>query len=198
MTLQTLDPKLTGQLRQALQAGLATPDDPGPRLLQPAAATPTAPQLLSRSHASPREKHAAQALYTRCLRHFRQKVQANLEQDDAALAAACFVLACLAALRDVKTGTAELALVERQMRHRMGQSAAWMQAPLAERQTAFEQFALLGVLVGESAWAARQQGRAALQHVQTAARGYLMQLLGLDADDLNLGPAGLVVELAAA
>jgi len=191
-------PTLTGRLRLALQAGFPLPDDPGLPLHQPPAAMPTAPALLAQAHASPRARHASLLLYTRCLKHFRLYVQQGAESDDAALAAAYFVLASLAAARGLEAGEQDLARVERQMRHRMRQSGFWLDAPLADRQSAFEQFALVGVLVSESAGAARLQGRAAVQNVQQAARGYLVQMLGLDADRLTLGAQGLTMELAAA
>jgi len=190
---------LTGRLRRVLlQHGLAPDADPGPPLLQPAADVPTAPTLLAQAHADPAARHDAQLLYTQCLRHFRQQVQDGSDLDDAALAAAYFVLMSLAAARGLQPDADDLTRVERQMRQRLGQGAAWLRAPLAERQCAFEQFALLGVLMGESARAAGQQGAAALAHVQQAARGYLRQMLGPGAERLNLSAQGLNLDRVAA
>lgn len=193
-----IDTTLTGRLRLALQPGLPLPAEPGPQLLQPAAELPTAPTLLAQAHASPRARHDAQLLYTRCLRHFRQQVQDGSELDDASLAAGYFVLMSLAAARDLQPAADDLLRVELQMRARLSEGDVWLQAPLADRQSAFEQFALLGVLMSETAHAARQQGAAARANVQRAARGYLLQMLGPGADRLMLSPQGLVLELAVA
>jgi hypothetical protein len=192
------DTTLTGRLRLALQPGLPLPAEAGPPLLQPAAEVPTAPALLAQAHAGSRARHEAQLLYTRCLRHFRLQVQDGSDLDDAALAAAYFVLASLTAARGLRPAADDLLRVEQQMRQRLGAGGVWLQAPLADRQNAFEQFALLGVLMSESAWAASQQGPAALANVRRAARGYLLQMLGAGADRLVLTPQGLALELAAA
>ena len=198
MNSPSIEPTLTGRLRLALQANLPLPAEPGPPLLQAAADVPTAPALLAHAHAGTRARQDAQLLYTRCLRHFRQQVQDGSDLDDAALAAAYFVLTSLAAARGLIPGAEDLLRVEHQMRHGLAEGGVWLQAPLAERQNAFEQFALLGVLVSESAWAARGQGAAARANVQRAARGYLTQLLGPGAERLSLSPQGLTLERAAA
>jgi hypothetical protein len=196
-----LDPTLqllTRRLGRALQAGFDAPFDPVPPLRQPAAALPGAPALLARAQPSPKARQEAQALYQRCLKQFRQRVQHNAGEDDAGLAAAYFVLANLAALQGLRPDEDDLLRVERQLRPRLALASGWMQAPLRTRQSTFEQFALLGVLVAESAFEARSQGAAAQANVQRAARGYLLQLLGIDPDRLRLGEHGLVLELAVA
>lgn len=194
------DTTLAGRLRGALQHGLPLPAGAaaaaGEPLRQPAAAQATGPALLAQSQASPRARQESLVLYTRCLQHFRQQVQRGAEQDDAGLAAAYFVLASLQAARGVAPTAEDLQRVELQMRQQLG--PAWGQAPLADRQSAFEQFALLGVLVSESAHAAREQGAAARANVQRAARGYLVQMLGPGAERLTLSPQGLVLEQVAA
>lgn len=189
---------LTKRLQLALQPALPMPAEPGPALQQPAAERPGAPALLAQSQAGPRARQDAQQLYLRCLRHFRENVQDNAPLDDAGLAAAYFVLMSLAAWRDLQPDADDLARVELQMRHRLGSGGVWQKAPLADRQSAFEQFALLGVLMQETAHAAREQGAAARANVQRAARGYLVQMLGPGADRLTLSPQGLTLELAAA
>lgn len=184
-----------GRLLQELPPDAAA--DPGPALLQPPASQPVAPGLLARSHAGPAARGQAQRLYERCLAHFRAHFQHHAALDDAGLAAAVFVLANLSALHGTRAGADDLARVERQLRGLLAQ-AGWTQAPLRDRQSGFEQFALLGVLVGESAVQAAAQGPAAVAHAQRAARGYLQQLLGPGADRLQLGAQGLVWERVAA
>ena len=198
MTLP-LDPSLrvlSRHLGAALQAGFDAPADPGPPVRQPAAAQPSAPALLARSQPSPKARQDAQALYQRCLKHFRQRVQRDASDDDAGLAMAYFVLANLAALQGLRPDEDDLARVELQLRPRI--AAGWLQAPLRDRQSAFEQFAAIGVLVAESNFEARSQGVAAQANVQRAARGYLHQLLGVEPGRLRLGEHGLLLELAEA
>ena len=121
-----------------------------------------------------------------------------LPHDDIALAAAYFVLANLDVLHDLHPDETALLQVERQMRHALGHCRAGSKAPLRERQSAFEQLAVIGVLIAESAGAARVQGQVAQAHVQQAARAYLVRWLGINPDGLRLGPQGLALELAAA
>lgn len=189
---------LTRRLGRALQAELALPAEPGPPLHLAPAPQPIAPALLARSHATPRARQDAQALYLRCLQHFRRQVQAAAPQDDAGLAAAHFVLACVAVLQGCTPAADDLARVERQLRRWLGSQPGWHDAPLRDRQSAFEQFAVLGVLVAETSAQAAGQGPAAVAHVQRAARGYLVQMLGVAADRLVLGPQGLALETATA
>lgn len=196
-----MDPALQALARRlgaALQAGLQAPADAGPALRQPPALQPIAPALLARAQAAPQARQDAQALYQRCLKHFRQRVQQGAAEDDAGLAAAYFVVANLAAVHGLQPGEQDLARVERQLRHPLASLGGWQKAPLRDRQSAFEQFAILGVLVAESDWQARREGAAALANVQRAARGYLVQLLGIAPDRLQLGEHGLVLALAAA
>lgn len=191
------DPTLAGRLRGVLQHGLVLPAaDPGEPLLQPAAERATGPALLAHAQSGVRARQEARRLYNRCLQQFRERLQRGAEQDDAGLAAAYFVLANLAAASAVDPTAEDLQRVEKQMRQQLG--ATWREAPLADRQSAFEQFALLGVLMVESAHAARQQGAAARAHVQRAALGYLVQMLGPGAERLALSAEGLVLERVAA
>ncbi len=194
---------LSGRLRLVLQADAQpvphAPHAPhAPPLQQPAAAVPTAAVMLAQAHGSPRARHDAQLLYTRCLKHFRLQVQRDPDADHPALATAYFVLSCLAAAHGVQPGAADLERVTQQMQQRLGAAGVWLNAPLPERQSTFEQFALLGVFINESAWLARQQGAAAQQHLRQAARGYLLQLLGPGADRLALGPDGVAMVMDAA
>ena len=187
------------RLGEALGQALAGFGDGGedlPALTIERAAKPSAPSKLAKSHpGGPKARRDAEALYLRCLAHYRDKVQHGLPTDDLGAAAAYFVLANLAALQDLQVSEAQLALVERQMRHVIGRHEAWSQADAREQQSLFEQFAVLGVLVGESQAEARKQGPAAIANVRRAARGYIVQLLGLNPDALRLGDHGLRIEL---
>lgn len=190
--------RLAASFGELLMGGAATDaDDLAPLTVLPAAQA-TAPQQLAAAHpGGPAARQQALALYRRCLAHYRQRLQSGLPEDDVGQAAAYFVLACVAALQQINVSPAQLALVERQMRRLLGQHPAWAQAAATERQALFEQFAVLGMLVGESQHEARRQGPAARANVQNAARGYLRQLLGLQPDHLHLGDHGLTLRLQA-
>lgn len=143
-------------------------------------------------------RQQAQALYARCLQHYKRHVQPQLEggvqtQDDVGIAAAFFVLANLGACHGQQPDAAALPAVERQLRGLLAQTSAWRALGSAGQQSLFEQFALLGVLVNESRVAALQQGPEAQAHVRHAARGYLQQLLGLSPDRLSASVQGLSV-----
>ncbi len=188
-------------LREAAAADNKQPRLRTPRAQQSAGAAAVGPgvQTLAALHpGGAAGRQEAQALYTRCLQHYRRHVQPQLEggvqaQDDIGIAAAFFVLANLGACQEVEPDVAALPAVERQLRSLLAQTAAWRQLASTERQSLFEQFALLGVLVNESRVAAQKQGAEARAHVQQAARGYLQQLLGLSPDRLSASAQGLVV-----
>lgn len=167
-----------------------------PPLRQGPPAAPIAPALLARPLRSAKARHEAQALYRRCLEHFRARVQRGAADDDAGLAAAYFALANLAAARRLDPDESDLGRVERQFRGAL--APRWLALPLAERQSAFEQFAIVGVFVVEARAAARREGEAAQARVAAAARHYLAQGLGLDAARLSLGAQGLTLEREAA
>lgn len=202
-TASSLSPELQALARnmaRAFQHPINVPPDAelGEPLHQAAAVKPSAPALLAQCHAGPQARRDAVALYRRCLLAYRQRVQPAAGVDDAGLAAAYFVLANLDALHDVRPGRDELAQVERQMRHGLG--ASWRLAPLADRQSGFEQLAVLGTLMTESAFEARRRGAtapAAVAHVQQAARAYLVQF-GFDPQRLRLSGSGLMLEAIAA
>ena len=202
-TASSLSPELQALARnmaRAFQHPINVPPDAelGEPLHQAAAVKPSAPALLAKCHAGPQARRDAVALYRRCLLAYRQRVQPAAGVDDAGLAAAYFVLANLDALHDVRPGRDELAQVERQMRHGLG--ASWRLAPLADRQSGFEQLAVLGTLMTESAFEARRRGAtapAAVAHVQQAARAYLVQF-GFDPQRLRLSGSGLMLEAIAA
>jgi hypothetical protein len=169
-------------------------------------------QALAAAHpGSAADKRQAQALYLRCLQHYREKVQPQLAHargpargdgsdegldesfDDVGTAAAFFVLANLGAYSDTEPDPAMLPAVERQLRHLLTRTAAWQQLGTEARQSMFEQLALLGVLMNESRIAARQQGPAARTKLAAAARGYLQTLLGLPPERLSATVQGLSV-----
>jgi hypothetical protein len=191
--------ELEGLIQRTLGAVLrdaaAHATDTQPLLVSPAAKS-RGPSTLAAAHpGGPSGRAQAQALYQRCLAHYRQAVQPRLRpgltQDDLGMAAAYFVLSNLGAIDGHEPDAAAMPAVERQLRHLLGGTQAWRGRDLADRQLMFEQLALLGVLINESRIGAARQGEAARANVVQAARGYLKQLLGLDADLLSVSTQGL-------
>lgn len=189
------------QLRQALAHTLLDAGAPGddlPALTIEPAAQPIAPALLARSHpGGPKARKEAHALYARCLRHYREVVRPEdrkLGLDDVGAALAYFVAANVYALQGTVILPPMLLRLEQQLRGIVGRSPQWASGDARDKQSYFEQLAVLGVLVGESAAQAAAQGPAAVANVQRAARGYLQQLLGLNADLLTIGPDGLSLQ----
>jgi hypothetical protein len=186
-------------LNQALREA-AAPDDEdsasSPPLLVAAAAKAVGLHQLATRHpgGAPAQRQAL-TLYTRCLQHYRQRVQPQVSpghhDDDLGCAAAYFVLANLAVLEGREPDARALPAVERQLRRLLGSAAEWARCPLAERQQAFEQLAALAVLVNESRLAAQVQGPRAAQHLREASHNYLHQMLGLEAERLTVSAAGL-------
>jgi hypothetical protein len=198
MTDNPLAQELHRLLRHALGRSLQDAAQAQARvsaLSLPRAAQATAPALLAQAHRDAAAQAEASALYGRCLAHYRQQVQAVLRpkdtQDDLGLAAAYFVLANLGAHEWREPEAVALPAIERQLRHLIADTQAWTRAPLSQRQSLFEQLALLGTLINESRIQARQQGPAAKANVQKSARAYLKQLLGLEPDWLVVTPQGL-------
>ena len=193
---QLMHSAMAKALRDAAAVDMQTP-----RLRTPRAKQSPGPGLLALAAAHPGDAAAhrdALALYGRCLQHYRRHVQPQLEggvqtQDDLGIAAAFFVLSNLGACQGQEPDVAALPAVERQLRSLLAQTTAWRQLGSAERQSLFEQFALLGVLINESRVAAQQQGDEARAHVERAARAYLQQLLGLSPDRLSASVQGLAV-----
>ena len=177
------------------QAASASVDELPPLRVTPSS-TPLAPDLLARVHPGSQARRSARLLYSRCLAHYRAQIQRPLRpgrhDDDLGLAAACFVVANLAAVNETEPDPACLVPVERQLRHLIAATRSWADTPTTQRQSVFEQLALLAVLINETRIQARAQGAAAVDNVRRAATAYLRQLLGLDPQLLVLTSAGLV------
>ena len=163
----------------------------------PRARVPSAPVWLARHHpGGPQAQAQARALYERCLTHYRDIVCADQPAagyDDVGALLARFVAVNLGALREIDVTPAMLGSMEQQLAVVLQLSPAWLRADLRERQSYVEQLAILGVLVRETSAQAVLEGPAAVANVQRAARGYLMQLLGLDADRLTITEDGLAL-----
>ena len=153
-----------------------------------------APAQLALAHPAGKPRDEAQQLYERCLAYYRGTVRAQDEArgiDDVGAAVAAFVGANLCALQGGTVTLPLLLKLEHQLAGIVRLSADWDSAPARDRQAYFEQMAVIAVLITETAAQAARQGQVAVANVQRAARGYLQQLLGIDPDDLVIGPDGL-------
>jgi len=206
-----LSQKLRDALASALQAFCHAGDDAAEALTVARSPVPIGPAQLARSHpGSHRERQRAQAMYERCLQHYRSRVpltdatdatdaaDATLPHDDVGAALAHFVAANLAALHGDPATPQHLRRLERQLVAVVRPSAAWRQAAEQERQAYVEQLGIIAVLISDCSTLARRQGAAAIAHVRRGARAYLRQLLGLDPDQLMLDDgSGLALRPAA-
>lgn len=167
--------------------------DDVPALTVACAAGARAPAALAAAH-PPEARAEARSLYERCLAHYRRTIRPDDTArgfDDVGAAAAAFVAANLEALHGESPTADGLVRLERQLGAILRASPAWVAADARTRQTMFERFAILAVLVAETFAVAAVQGQAAVAHVQRGARAYLQELLGLDPQRLRIGPNGL-------
>lgn len=189
---------LARRIGHVLRLSNVLPDPLPPPQRVPRAAAPMAPLILSRAQVMPRARQEAVARYEHCLNHFRSRVQRGAPEDDAGLAAAYFMLVNVAALHDLHPRSEALERVEAQMRHALASLDPWREAPLADRQSAFEQFAVMAVLVADATHRAREAGGTAIVPVRRAAYGTLSQWLDVEPSRLVIGARGLNLEMAAA
>jgi hypothetical protein len=194
-----LTAEIARRLRQACfdaVLGLESGGDQ-PALTIPRAAVPLAAVKLSRSHrGSAQERRRMQAIYERCLVHYREAVRpedAACGIDDVGAAVARFVAANFRALHGTEVDTAVLLKLERQLAGVVRATSGWAHAPARERQLYFEKMAVLAVFMHELTDQAVLQGDAAVANVRRAAHGYLRELLGVEPDALAIGPDGLAL-----
>jgi hypothetical protein len=167
----------------------------GPPLVVERAAAPLAPARLADLHGGTNAARAEmRALYENCLRTYRTAIRPqDIAVDDIGAALANFVAASLFALHGIGASREMLERIERQLQGVARLGATVHAATTGERQYYFETLATLGVLVAGRAEHAKSQGAAAVAAVRTAARGYLLDLLGIDPDLLVLDATGLSV-----
>ncbi len=182
------------------QGSLAVGEDAlAPRVIIAPSAKPTAPALLARAHPGGSvAQRQALAMYTNCLAHFRRVIRRGQAGDDVGAAIAFFIHANDCVLHDRAFAEGAPAALERQFSRIVTHSPQWQCATLKERQGFFEQIALIGVLMAETGAQASGQGPAAIANVRAAARAYVRQLLGIEADAWTVDATGLSLRSAAA
>jgi hypothetical protein len=119
-------------------------------------------------------------LATRCLQHYRTQLAPDREQDDVGVALAAYLGACRQAFDRQPLDLPRWQAVAQWVKAWVIDELPWDDAPLAERQDAFERFAVLAVALGEWTVQASRQGSGQQASATWMARSSLRGQLGLD------------------
>lgn len=123
---------------------------------------------------------ASGELMQRCLQHYRAQLAADTAEDDLGLALAAYLGACRQAFDQEALTPARWLAVTQWLKAWVIDELPWDDAQLAERQGAFERFAVLAVALGEWTVQASRQGKAQQASATWMARTTLRGQLGLD------------------
>jgi hypothetical protein len=202
--LATVQSGLSQQLGRIVFEALmrigATGTDGAPLTVARAPISTAPARLASGQSVGPAKRQALRGMYETCLQAYRSGVRpqdAALAVDDAGAALAFFVAVNLKALHDCEVTSEVLQRLERQLNGVARLSSAWESASLVDRQVYFETLATIGMLVAGLLERAGTERRA-LEEVRRVARGYLLELLGIDPDLLTLDANGLALRTAQA
>lgn len=125
-----------------------------------------------------------QGLLSRCLQHWRTQLASDPARDDLGAALAAYLGACRQAVDHEALSPERWQAVTRWLEAWVLDALAWDEAPLAQRQDAFERFAVLAVALGEWTVQASRQGPAQQASATFMARSSLRAQLGLELDAL--------------
>jgi hypothetical protein len=123
---------------------------------------------------------ATRPLLVQCLSHYRHQLAGNAAEDDLGLALAAYLGACRQAFDQEPCTPQRWQAVVQWLRAWVLDELPWDDAPLAQRQEAFERFAVLAVALGEWTVQASRQGQATLASATWMARNSLRGQLGVD------------------
>jgi hypothetical protein len=150
------------------------------RVAAGAAAPPSTLQALAREQAGdPAGRARANALMTQCLAHYRTHIRPDDEADDAGVALACFLAACVQAGTGIAATPARWRATLDWVEAWTGEGLDWASVPPAEQADFFARMASLGVAVGEWSVVASRQGEAAMHSARLLAASSLRAQLGL-------------------
>lgn len=119
-------------------------------------------------------------LLKRCLQHYRTQLAPRAGEDDLGAALAAYLGACRQAFDHEPLSPERWQAVARWLQAWVIDELPWDEVPLAERQDAFERFAVLAVALGEWTVQASRQGPAQQASATWMARNSLSAQLGLD------------------
>jgi hypothetical protein len=124
---------------------------------------------------------AAQAgLVSHCLQHYRNQLAPGRAEDDLGVALAAYLGACRQAFDHEALSPQRWLAITQWIKAWVVDELPWDDAPLLQRQDAFERFAVLTVALGEWTVQASRQGGAAQASATWMARSSLRGQLGLD------------------
>ena len=156
-----------------------------------------ADQVIRQLAATYPPEHRQQAASAfRELRTGFQKIerQFDLPRGDVAGAVAAFLAGSYMAYRNVDFPDANFKPLVAQMRQIVGSNPAFAEATAAQRQDAFDQLSMLGMLMATTQMALAQQANPRVEAaLRSTAKGYLEQFLKTDADRVQITAQGLVL-----
>lgn len=182
---------LNQQLLEAAQRPLAA-KEPAPRDTVVVVGRPVGPRELA-AHYPAADRAQAEALFAELLLRYREvERRFAIPRHDLAGALAAFIAGCHMAYRNAPFPDEHFEPLVLQMRRLLAAHPAVAAAPLAQRQQAYEQLAILGMFMAGAQIAQRQQPDAAqAERVQQAAGEYLQRLLQVPPARVQIGPRGL-------
>lgn len=123
---------------------------------------------------------AQAGLVTHCLQHYRNQLAPERAGDDLGLALAAYLGACSQAFDQEALSPQRWRAITQWLKAWVIDELPWDDVPLAQRQDAFERFAVLAVALGEWTVQASRQGKAQQASATWMARSSLKAQLGLD------------------
>lgn len=142
------------------------------------------------------QRPQAQALFEDLLNRYGQvERQFNIPRGDLPAAVAAFLAGNWMGLHNADFPDAQFKPVVEQMRSVLAAEPRILAAPQAEKREMYEQMAILGMLMAGTQMGLKQQSNPATERaMRVAARSYLEQFLGTDADRIQMTSAGLVLK----
>lgn len=137
------------------------------------------------------------ALLTHCLQHYRTQLAGGMAEDDVGVALAAYLGACRQAIDHEPLDARRWQAVTQWLKAWVIDELPWDDASLADRQDAFERFAVLAVALGEWTVQASRQGKAQQASATWMARNSLRGQLELDLPMLSAALRHLDVATAA-
>jgi hypothetical protein len=143
-------------------------------------------QALTRQQAAdPAGRAKAGTLLARCLQHYREQIRPDDDDDDAGVALACFLAACVQAQDGLAVTPERWRAVHDWVEAWVAEGLDWDGTPADQQADFFERMACLAVAIGEWSVVASRQGDAAVRSAQLLARASLQAQLGLTLDALS-------------
>lgn len=147
--------------------------------------TSAALQALAHAQAvDPAGRARAGSLLARCLQHYREQIRPDDEDDDAGVALACFLAACVQAQEGQAVTPQRWRAVHDWVEAWAADGLDWEGTPPDQQADFFERMACLAVAIGEWSVVASRQGAEAMRSAQLLARSSLRAQLGLDLEPL--------------